>query len=62
MAETVLVSRQSIQKVHRLVVSTHDSAGRALEEDGRCGKYGRLGTGFSQVVGSVKLRVPNLHR
>ena len=39
MAETVLVSRQSIQKVHRLVVSAHESAGRDVEKDGVVGKY-----------------------
>ena len=39
MAETVLVSRQSIQKVHWLVVSAHESAGRDVEKDGVVGKY-----------------------
>ena len=44
MAETVLVSRQSIQKVHWLVVSAHESAGRDVEKDGVAGKC--LGADF----------------
>lgn len=43
-AETVLVSRLSIQKVYWLVVWAHDSAGGAVEEDGKGGKDVRLGT------------------
>ena len=38
MAEAVLVSRQPLQQVHRLVVSAHGSAGGDVEEDGRRGK------------------------
>lgn len=38
MAETVLVPGQSLQQVHRLVVSAHGSAGGDVEEDGRRGK------------------------
>lgn len=61
-AETVLVSRQSIQKMHWLVVSTHDSIGRTVEEDGRRGKYIRSRTVFSGMLCSVTPLLPNLHR
>lgn len=62
MAATVLVSRQPIQKMHRLVASARGAAGRAVEEDGIRGECVRSETIFSRGSCFINPLLPNPHR
>lgn len=62
MAETVLVSRQPIQKVHRLVARAHGAAGGAVAEDGVHGECVRRASMFPRMSCFINPLLPNSHR